>query len=101
MTDSELKALEILKKQKFDYVFRNDAGQLFAIKGDYKLLLDSEYFPTITIPCPIYQLERVYKCPTDIDKEILKVWIHFLESGKTDVVIRSLRKMLSEQEAKK
>lgn len=97
MTENEFKTLEMLIDRKFDHVYRNDSGQLFAVKGDYKLLLDSECFPSVTIPCPIYQLEQIDKHPINIDHEILKVWIYFLENNKPDIILRAMKKILSEQ----
>lgn len=95
MTQNEIILLDYLKKGNFDYVYRNKKGQLFAVADYYKVLLDSDCFKSITIPCPIYQLEQIYNYGIH-DKDNIIVWIMLLENGKTDVLLRILKEKLKE-----
>lgn len=93
MTIDERKILELLEKEKYDYMYRNEKEQLLALreKDNKTVLIDSNYFPIVTEPCPIYIIKKAIKHGTSTDVETLELWLHLLRTGRVETVINILK----------
>lgn len=93
MTTEECNLLKLLEKEKYDYMYRNEKGQLIALreKDNKIVLIDSNYFSIVTEPCPIYIIKKAMKYGTNVDIETLEFWLQLLTTGRVETVINILK----------